>query len=56
MNNGTVVLMPSNWQGRQLLGLASQWNALRFHCAACCPGPSIAGSPNGLEVLAQELS
>ena len=56
MNNGIVVLMPSNWQGRQLLGLASQWNALRFHCAAGCKGQSLAGNRNGLEVLAQELS
>ena len=56
MNNGTVVLMPSGWQGRQLLVLASQWVALRFHCAAGCPDQSLAGSRNGLGVLAQELS
>ena len=56
MNNGTVALIPSNSQGRQLLFLASQWAALRFHCAAGCLGPSLAGNRNGLEVLAQELS
>jgi hypothetical protein len=56
MNNGTVVLMPSFWQSRQLLVLASQLAALRFHCAASCPDQSLAGSRNGLEVLAQELS
>ena len=56
MNNGTVVLMPSVWQGRQLLVLASQWAALWFHCAAGCPVQSLAGIRNGLEVLAQELS
>ena len=56
MKNGTVVLMPSVWQGRQLLVLASQWATLWVHCAAGCPVQSLAGIRNGLEVLAQELS
>jgi hypothetical protein len=56
MNNGTVLVMPSGWQGGQFLVLASQLAGLRFPSTAGCPDHCHAGSPNGLDVLAQELS